>query len=107
MPSITNDAPTVELELSLEEQWVLHHVLTDYIDVASGEGADLPKPVVEIALAEKIEAGTFAFTAFELDKLLFRCRFHARNDAVPDADRTVAQALADRIDSVNGQPILR
>ncbi|KTG07630.1 hypothetical protein AUR64_02945 [Haloprofundus marisrubri] len=107
MPSITNDAPTVELELSLEEQWVVHHVLTEYIDIASGEDADLPKPVVEIALAEKIEAGTFAFTAFELEKLRFRCRFHARNDASPDADRSVARSLADRIDDVYGQTVLR
>ncbi|WP_117595501.1 MULTISPECIES: DUF7853 family protein [Haloprofundus] len=107
MPSITNDAPTVELELSLEEQWVVHHVLTEYIDVASDESAELPKPVVEIALVEKIEAGTFAFTAFELEKLRFRCRFHARNDAAPAADRPVAQALADRIDHEHGQSVLR
>ncbi|WP_224337517.1 hypothetical protein [Haloprofundus halobius] len=106
MPSITNDAPTVELELSLEEQWVLHHVLTDYIDVASGEDADLPKPVIEIALVEKLEAGTFAFTAFELEKLQFRCRFHARNDAAPDADRAVARALADRIDCAGEQLVV-
>ncbi|WP_224270840.1 hypothetical protein [Haloprofundus salinisoli] len=107
MPSITNDAPTVELELSLEEQWVVHHVLTEYIDVASGDDTELPKPVVEIALAEKVEAGTFAFTAFELEKLRFRCRFHARNDTAPDADRPVARALADRIDRVHGESVLR
>lgn len=98
MASTTNEAPETDLDLTLEEQWAVHQALTDYVEIATREEVDLPNPAVEIALLEKIEAGKFSFTAFELDRLRFECESHAQSEYAPPEDRDPARAVVNQID---------
>lgn len=98
MPRGTNTAPIAELELTLEEQWILHQAFFDYITVAVWDDTGLPQPIVEISLLEKIEDGIFTFTSFELDRLRYECDHHARSEYAPEIDRAPAQSVIKKID---------
>lgn len=90
----------VEIELSRAEQWVAHHVLLDAIGLADGSEvpAETDDPAIDVARGalEKLERGTFEFTAGELDALQRACREHARTTEA-GADRNLATAISDRI----------
>lgn len=90
--------PESEFDFTLEEQWALHQAVLDHLEEALGEDTDFPRPAVELVLLEKIEAGEFAFTAFELDRLRARCDRHATREAAPDVDSEHARSVVEKID---------
>lgn len=98
------------VELSRAEQWVVHHVLLESLGLADGERCrpteadDLPQP--SLAILEKLEDGTFAFTSEELGFLQRACSDHARSTGAT-ADRNLASSVADRIDSLNRERVPR
>lgn len=99
MPLETNTAPTTEFEFTLEEQWAIYQAFFDHIEVAIRDETELPKPVIELAILEKIENGEFAFTSFELDRLRYECDFHAESAYTPEIDREPARSVVEKIDS--------
>lgn len=98
MPVGSDNAPVTEFEFSLEEQWAIHQAVLDYVEASVREDTVLPDPAVEITLLEKVEAGTFAFTAFEIERLRFTCDTHAARESTPDRDREPARSVVRKID---------
>lgn len=100
---ISDPTGTTVVELSRAEQWVVHHVLLDAIGLAAGdvdeaiEDADDAGP--SLGAIEKLESGSFQFTADELAFIRRACGAHASaTEAV--ADRNLASSVAERIDLV-------
>lgn len=98
MPVGTNDAPVADFEFTLEEQWAMHQAVLDYVEISVREDTELPEPVVEITLVEKIEAGVFSFTVFELERLRFTCEHHATHESTPERDREPSRSVVRKID---------
>lgn len=96
-----NPTPTIDLDLTLDQQWVIHHALLEYVAVASTDNADLPEPTVELTILEKIEAGTLSFTACELQRLRHECERHATSEHSPERDREPARTVARTIDRLS------
>lgn len=99
---VSDPSGSTVVELSRAEQWVVHHVLLDSIGLADGEpgrpsdGTDRPQRTLDVL--EKLESGSFEFTADELSLLKRACGDHARTTRAT-ADRNLASSVADRIDS--------
>lgn len=87
--------PTIELNLTLAQQWVIHHALLEYVEIAAD--ADLPEPTAEVRMLEKIEAGILAFTACELRRLRQVCERHADSEHTPTQDHEPARTVARKI----------
>lgn len=98
---VSDPTGTTVVELSRAEQWVVHHVLLDSIGLADGqrehgaEDDELPESC--LAMIEKLEEGSFAFTGEELSFLRRACQDHARATRAT-ADRNLASSVADRIE---------
>lgn len=102
---VSDPSRSTVVELSRAEQWVVHHVLLETIGLADGEPSDPAEspdlPQRSLTVLEKLEAGTFEFTADELQFLRRACDRHARATAAT-ADRNLASSVADRIESATG-----
>lgn len=94
----TNPTPTSAFDFSLEEQWAVHAAILAYIERSAGDGSELAEHAVEVAILEKIEAGEFEFTAFELDRIRYECAYHADSEMAPLIDREPAMAVVEKID---------
>lgn len=103
----TNTTPVTEIELTRTEQWAVHAAFRDYVAAAERDDTPLPEPSVEIPILEKVEAGEFAFTAFELDRLRHECEHHAESEYAPEIDREPARSVVDRIESRCGVELSR
>lgn len=101
--SIIDSTATASVELSRAEQWVVHHVLLDTLGLANGERDGSIDSVDEtrksLEVIDKLENGSFEFTSAELTFLRRVCGAHAR-DTGATADRNLATAVADRVDSI-------
>lgn len=95
----TSSAPASEFEFTLKEQWAISQAFLDYIEVATRDDTDLPQPIVEITILEKIEDGDFSFTTFEVDRLRYECAHHATSEHAPERDREPARSVVEKIDS--------
>lgn len=98
--SLETTPPTIELEFTLEEQWVIHQALIDYIDVFIEGNSDLPTPAVEITILEKLESPETSFTWFELDRIRYECNHYRNKDNAPDIDRTPAKSVVNKINNL-------
>lgn len=109
---VTDPTGTVVVDLSRAEQWVLHHVLLDALDLADGEPNDLadrgerPRGAADatepsLTVIEKVESGSFAFTPAELAFIHRACGTHAQTTEAA-ADRNLASAVARRVEAVIG-----
>lgn len=88
--------PTPTIDLTLDQQWVIHHALLEYVAVASTDNADLPEPIVELTILEKIEAGTLSFTACELQRLRHERSIGSHSSKIPDLFVVSIQPLSKR-----------
>lgn len=99
---VSDPSGSTVVELSRAEQWVVHHVLLESIGLADGEtdrqseATDQPQRTLDVL--EKLESGSFEFTADELSFLRRACGDHARTTRAT-ADRNLASSVADRIES--------
>jgi len=97
MPTTT---PTTSLEISWEEKWVIHHVMVDHLGFGPSDIEEITPYVCTLAIVEKIERDRIDFTRVELDHIRSTCRAYAESDSTPNHDVEIAQALVDRIDSM-------
>ena len=99
---VSDPSRSTVVELSRAEQWVVHHVLLESIGLADGEPNDGTDPTDlperSLAVLEKLESGTFEFTADELSFLRQECNRHARATSAT-ADRNLASSVAERIET--------
>lgn len=93
--------PTIDLDLTTTQQWVIHHALLEYAEVANAEDTDLPEPTVELTILEKLEAGILTFTGCELERVRHICERHAASEHTPVRDHTPARTVAQKIDRLS------
>lgn len=94
-----NEREQLSLDLSREEQWVVHHVLLDRIESErqSPEDADPPSLAVFRAF-EKLEAGTHRFSPSECRCLEDELRQYADADGIPDCDLAATKRVLKQIE---------
>ncbi len=87
------------LGLSREEQWVLHHVMLDSIEMESRapENAD-PPPLAVYQVFEKLDTGTRRFTGHERRCIRDELRRYADAENTPDRDKPIAKSILDRLE---------
>ncbi len=88
----------VPLPLDREERWVVHHVLLNYVELASAAGTEQRRLSCELGMLEALEEGDSAFTATELERLRHELAAYSRALDSPERDRTVAKAIIERLD---------
>ncbi len=91
------------LALSREEQWVLHHVMLDRMELeARSPEADAPS--IEIyRVFKKLEAGTHRFTRRERRLLREELERYVEARDTPERDRPTARKLLDRLRQESGR----
>jgi len=87
------------LGLSREEQWVLHHVMLDSIEMESRapESTDPPSLAV-YQVFEKLDTGTRRFTEHEHRCIRDELRRYADAEDTPDRDKPVAENILDQLE---------
>lgn len=103
MSAECSDSRLVPVPLSREERWVVHTVLLDYVELASGAGAEPTELACELGVLEALEDGDSAFTVHELDRIRHEVAAYARALDTPERDRTAAGPLVDRLDGLLAQ----
>jgi len=98
MPPVTHNTPTAEIDLTLEEQWVVHVALLEYVEVVMQPESQASPPALELDLLGKIEAGDFVFSAFELERLLQECNYYAGSEHIPSGDRLPTHRVIEKIE---------
>lgn len=90
----TTDRQEVALDLSRAQQWVLHHVLLDRIELGANapETVDPPSPAVYRAF-DKLDHGSVRFTRRERHRLCEEVRRYAEAAETPDRDRPTAERV--------------
>lgn len=82
------------IEPSRAEQWVLHHVVLDRLELAD---FDDPPPIEGYRTFEKLEAGTYTFTWRERCWLCAELGRYVEARHTPERDRSLARAVLDRL----------
>lgn len=86
------------LDLSREEQWVLHHVLLDRIELEAQAPADTdPPPITVYRVFEKLEAGTHQFSRYERQGLRDELHKYAEAMNTPERDQPIVERLLDKL----------
>jgi hypothetical protein len=98
MPPVTHNTPTAEIDLTLEEQWVVHVALLEYVEAVMQPESQASPPALELDLLGKIEAGDFVFSTFELGRLLQECNYYAQSEHIPSDDRSPIHRVIEKID---------
>ncbi|WP_254767172.1 hypothetical protein [Salinilacihabitans rarus] len=98
MSSPPPETETCDVELSREERWVTHHVLTTRADEEIENGETPPEWVVD--LFETIEAGEETFTIRRARDLHEAVTTYADREGIPERDAAHATAVADRLEAV-------
>lgn len=87
------------LDLSRDEQWILHHVVLDRMELEAQAPADTDAPPVALyRVFEKLEAGTYRFSQREYDCLRDEVREYVECAETPERDRPVAERLLDELE---------
>lgn len=102
--SVPTHRQVIHLDLSREEQWVLHHVLLDRIELEVQAPADTdPPPLGVFQVFEKLdtptntETATQQFTPCELQCLHEQLRQYAGESTIPAHDQDIAAQLLPRL----------
>lgn len=98
MAAECSDARLVPLPMTIEQRWVVHAVLLDYVELAADAGAAPEELTCELDVLEALEAGDSAFTVHELDRVRHEVAAYARASDTPERDRDTAGELVDRLD---------
>ncbi|RBI59920.1 hypothetical protein DMJ13_19650 [halophilic archaeon] len=103
--NVLNHRQAVCLALSREEQWVLHHVLLDRIELETRAPADTdPPPLGVFQVFEKLDAHTGTETQqFKSGELWCVCeelRRYATESNIPERDQDIVTQLLRRITNV-------
>ncbi len=102
--NVSSHRQAVRLNLSRKEQWVLHHVVLDRIELETRDPEDTDPPPLRVFHAfeklnahAKTESQQFTFTLGERECLYEQLRRYAMEPHTPECDRTVAIQLLPRL----------
>lgn len=101
--------PTISLDLSRQDQWILQHVLLDRVErkARTAEQSD-PPTLGAFRAVDTLEAGVYEFTSDERGVLARELTASVEADCAAERDRDAAAALLERVrDAVDGQPSVR
>lgn len=85
------------LALSREEQWLLHHVMVDRMELEARSPEADPPSVDVYRIFDKLEAGTHWFTRRECRRLRDELEGYVGARDTPERDRPTARAILDRL----------
>ncbi|MFC4988923.1 hypothetical protein [Saliphagus infecundisoli] len=88
----------VTLSLSHEEQWLLHHLMLDRMELEARSPETDPPSMDVYRIFDKLEAGTHWFTRQECRRLRDELDRYVDARDTPDRDRPTARRLLDRLD---------
>lgn len=87
------------LDLTREEQWVLHDVMLDRIEMELCVPKDAEPPAIEVFhVFEKLEAGTYQFSEAERQCIREELRRYANARDTPERDVSVIERVVDRLE---------
>ena len=86
------------VELTREEQWVLHDVLLDRIEMELQLPAETDAPSLEVfRVFEKVESGSYRFSEEERQRIEEELRRYADARDTPERDVSVVERVVDRL----------
>jgi hypothetical protein len=86
------------LGLSRDEQWILHHVMLDRIELEAQHPNDTdPPPFAVYRAFEKIEAGTHRFSWDEYQCLIDELHQYANSTHTPKRDQPIVEQLLNKL----------
>ncbi|WP_255170321.1 hypothetical protein [Natrononativus amylolyticus] len=88
---------TLEIDLSREQRWLVHYVLTARADDAIDDRSEPPTWLLEAF--ETIEAGERTLTVRQARQLLDAVTAYGRNPEAPADDVECASAVVDRLEA--------
>ncbi|WP_265110248.1 hypothetical protein [Halosolutus halophilus] len=101
MSSTPPETETYDVTLSREEQWVVHHVLSERVDEAIDD--DESPPTWTLELVETIESDSETLTGYQARRLHDTLAEYVDRDATPRQDlvhgSTVLTRLAEILDA--------
>lgn len=98
MAAECSDSWLVPVSLSREQQWVVHAVLPDHVELAASAGTEPDELGCELGVLEALENGDSAFTLDELNRIRHELAAYARALDTPTRDRAVAEDLVEHLD---------
>lgn len=94
----------LSLTLTREEQWVLHHLMLDRMELEIPSTEADPPSVDIYRVFDKLEAGTHWFTSRECRLLREELGRYAEARDTPDRDRPTARRLLDHFGEADPRP---
>lgn len=89
-------------DLSREEQWVLHHVVLDRLELEAQAPTDTDAPPLAVyRVFEKLDGGTYRFSEGEHECLRDQLRRYLECAETPERDRPIAERLRNEFDRSN------
>ncbi|WP_246998839.1 hypothetical protein [Halosolutus gelatinilyticus] len=98
MSSTPPETETHEVTLSREEQWVVHHVLSERVDAALDE--DEAPPTWTLDLFETIEAGEKTLTGAQARHLYDELTAYVNRDETPSEDVVHGSSVLSRLEEL-------
>ncbi|WP_254762885.1 hypothetical protein [Natrinema marinum] len=99
MSSSPPETETYEVTLSRDEQWVVHHVLSNRLDEALDAQDTPPEWVLEVLEAIETEENTERLTGHQADHVYDALAAYVDREETPDRDIDPGSAVLDRLEN--------
>ncbi|MDS0473410.1 hypothetical protein [Natrinema sp. 1APR25-10V2] len=100
MSSSPPETETYEVTLSRDEQWVVHHVLSNRLDDALDDEETPPEWVLEVLEAIETDDETERLTGHQADRVYDALAAYVDREETPDRDVGHGAAVLDRLEDV-------
>lgn len=86
------------LSLSREEQWVVHHVMLDRMELEAQAPAETDPPPLDVyRIFEKLEGGIHWFSQRECQCLRNELSQYAEEKSTPDRDKPITEQILNQL----------
>ncbi|WP_435346224.1 hypothetical protein [Haloarchaeobius sp. HRN-SO-5] len=103
MSSVRHTQTPTELDLSMDEAWLVHHVMVEQL---TGGTSDEPQPWWALDIARKLERDDAALTPFEAWRLRSDLLDYAERETTATSDVALAHSVVSRLETRFGRPPL-
>lgn len=100
MSSSPPETETYEVTLSRDEQWVVHHVLSNRLDEAIDADEQPSEWVLEAIEAVETDGDSDRFTGRQVDRIYDRLAAYVDRKETPDRDVDHGSAVLERLEGV-------
>lgn len=96
--TLQNERRDITLDLSREEEWLIHHVILDRIELERRTPEDSEPPSLAVyRVFEKLEAGVHRFSPRERECLQDELQQYVDANETPERDRAVTRRVLEQI----------